>query len=149
MDEKSGPESMSGIVWINFTLTQVVWISRGAHMTADPPIPPVDDVERRLATTLAHLDRFWDIFEHRPGMLGTPRDLEAMFFQIDLIEYLLRGGDLDAYHRVCWNEFLIEWKHIRGGANLLRESLSNDLDGFPGLQAVRRDFLAWRAARDA
>lgn len=118
-------------------------------MTADSPIPSVDNAERRLATTLTHLDGFWDIFESRPGMLGTPRDLEAMFFQIDLIEYLLRGGDLDAYHRVCWDEFLIERKHIRGAANLLRESLSDDLDDFPRLQAVRREFLAWRAARQA
>ncbi len=118
-------------------------------MTANPPIPPIDDAERRLATTLQHLERFWEIFDRRPGMLGTPRDLEAMFFQIDLIEYLLRGGDPDAYHRVCWNEFLIERKYIRGGANLLRESLSDDLDGFPRLQAVRREFQAWRAERDA
>jgi hypothetical protein len=117
-------------------------------MTANPPMPSVNDAERRLATTLAQLDRFWDIFERRPGMLGTPRDLEAMFFHIDQIEYLLRGGDLDAYRQVCWNEFLIERNHIRGGANLFRESLSDDLDDFPRLQAVRRDFLTWRAARD-
>jgi hypothetical protein len=58
------------------------------------------------------------------------------------------GGNIDDYRDVCWTEFLIQKKLIRGSANLLRETLSDDLDEFPKLQALRRDFLVWRVNRD-
>ncbi len=104
-----------------------------------------DEAQRRLDAALQYIAQFWTVFEQRPGMLGTPRDLEAMTFYMDFIEHMLLGGDRKTY--ASWNEFLVEKKYIRGGANLLRESLSDDLDNFVKLQAVRREFMDWRTER--
>ncbi len=108
---------------------------------------PADEAQRRLDAALEYIAQFWTTFEQRPGMLGTPRDLEPMMFYIDFIEHVLLGADMDAY--ASWTEFRIEKKYIRGSANLLKESLSDDLDDFVKLQAVRREFLDWRAARQS
>ncbi len=108
---------------------------------------PADEAQRRLDAALEYISKFWTTFEQRPGMLGTPRDLEAMMFFIDFMENVLLGGDRETY--ASWNEFLVEKKYIRGGANLLRESLSDDLDDFVKLQSVRREFLIWRAERQS
>jgi hypothetical protein len=106
------------------------------------------DASRTLDNMSATVSRFREAFERCPGMLGSPRDVEAIFFYIDQFEFLLLGGNIDDYGDVCWTEFLIQKKLIRGGVNLLRETLSDDLDDFPKLQALRRDFLVWRVTRD-
>ncbi len=66
------------------------------------------------------------------------------FFYIDQFEFLLLGGNIDDYGDVCWTEFLIQKKLIRGGGNLFRETPSDDVDDSPKLQARRHDFLGWR-----
>jgi hypothetical protein len=107
------------------------------------------DPAEKLDNISAMISRYWEAFWQRPGLLGSPRDVEAMLFYMDQFEFLLRGGHIDAYRDVCWAQFLIEKKLIRGGGNLFREALSDDLDDFQKLQALRREFLAWREAREA
>lgn len=108
-----------------------------------------EDALRKLQALHEYVDRFWQAFWHRPGMLGMPRDVEAMFHHIDWIEHLLAGGGPERPNDITWTEFLIRRKYIRGAAHLLRESLRDDLDDFPKLQALRREYLAWREQHGA
>lgn len=103
-----------------------------------------EDALRKLQALQDCVDRFWQAFWHRPGMLGMPRDVEAMFHHMDWIEHLLAGGGPRRPHDSTWMDFLIRRKYVRGAAHLLRESLRDDLDDFPKLQAIRREYLAWR-----
>lgn len=54
--------------------------------TIDPSLSH-DAALRRLQALQDHVDRFWEAFWHRPGMLGMPHDVEAMFHHIDWIEH--------------------------------------------------------------
>jgi hypothetical protein len=102
-----------------------------------------NDAEK-IDTLKAYLEKIFDAFESRPLMLGTPYEVNAIFFYLDSIDLITKGYDSENYFEFSWAEFLIEKKFIVGANDMLREKLKNDEHDFSLLHALRREFLEWR-----
>lgn len=95
----------------------------------------------------AMLRDFWQTFYSRPEMHGSPDELNAMFFYLDQVEFLMLGGAQSDYWECSWMAFLIERRLIVGARNLLGESLREGTEGYVQLQSLRREYLVWRSAK--
>jgi hypothetical protein len=105
----------------------------------------MNNISENVAAIEAMLDLFWSNFRERPRMLGPAEELSSLFYYMDQVEYLLLGGDPEAYWKCSWNEFLVHKKLIVGARDLLKEDLRESGDGYERLQALRREYLTWRA----
>lgn len=91
-----------------------------------------------------YLEKLTEIFENRPLMLGTPYEVNALFFYLDAIDLISNGYESDNYFEFSWTSFLIEKKLIVGANDKLREQLRNDDLDFSLLHALRREYIGWR-----
>lgn len=94
-----------------------------------------------------YLEKISDAFESRPLMLGTPYEVNAIFFYLDSIYLITKGYESENYFEFSWTAFLIEKKLIIGANDMLREKLKNDDHDFSSLHTLRREFLEWRVKK--
>lgn len=99
-----------------------------------------DHVEKIKAV----LSEFDANFISRPEMLGTPEEVNAIFFYLDKIRFIIDGEiDYDEFDR-SWTGFLIKKKYIVGASNRLIEEIRGRKDGFEILRKVRDEYFEWR-----
>lgn len=96
----------------------------------------------------AMIERFWVDFYERPQMLGKASELGSIFFYIDQIEFIVRGGDPNLYWDCSWNNFLIKKKLIIGAADLLEGRLRESEDPYRELKVLRDEYVLWRQECD-
>jgi hypothetical protein len=92
----------------------------------------------------SRIEQFKFTFNDRPLMLGSPHEVNSMFFFVDMIDAIVSGHVVDNYYEFSWMAFLIEKKMIVGGCDSLSEKLIQNDHDFSELQALREDFYLWR-----
>ena len=92
----------------------------------------------------ACIGHFKSTFFERPLMLGTPYEVNSMFFFIDKIEVVASGYETDNHFEISWVEFLVSKKLIVGADDKLRSRLKEDDHDFSELQKLRKEFFEWR-----
>ena len=80
-------------------------------------------------------------------MLGSPVEVNAMFFYLDQIRFIL-DGKIDCFEfDKSWLGFLVEKKYIVGANDRLIDGLKSGEFGFDLLKKLRSEYFAWRAVR--
>ena len=102
---------------------------------------------KKIATILERIEHFKTTLDCRPGMLGTPYEVNATFFFVDMIELIAKGHVTENYFEYSWIEFLVEKKMIVGANDFLRSRLISDDENFSELQNLRAEFFIWRKAK--
>ena len=90
------------------------------------------------------LHRFDDDFQFRPDMLGSPEQVNSMFFHLDLIRFALAGEERYDDFDMSWIGFLIAKKYIVGASNHLFDGIDGSEDRFALLKNLRAEYMAWR-----
>ena len=81
---------------------------------------------------------FEDVFNRRPGMLGSVADISAMFFVVDNFNSLLSFGET-LPQKLSWTEFLIDKKLLRN----LKPIPVEDKWSFEKFVALWHEYLTW------
>lgn len=92
----------------------------------------------------ARIEQFKSTFNDRPLMLGSPHEVNSMFFFVDMIDAIISGHVMDNYFEVSWMAFLVEKKLIVGGCDSLSEKLRQNDHDFSEIQGLREEFYLWR-----
>ena len=101
----------------------------------------------KIATIIERIEHFKVTLDFRPAMLGTPYEVNATFFFVDMIELIAKGHITENYFDSSWAEFLVEKKIIVGANDFLRSRLIGDDEDFSELQKLRAEFYVWRKAK--
>jgi hypothetical protein len=107
----------------------------------------INDDTKKIAAIIQRVEHFNETLECRPAMLGTPYEVNAMFFFVDMIELIAKGHVTENYFDSSWADFLIHKKIIVGANDLLRSRLINDDENFSEIQKLRAEFFVWRKSR--
>jgi hypothetical protein len=107
----------------------------------------INDESKKIENILSYIDYFNKTLSERPAMLGTPYELNAICFYIDVIELIAKGYIAENFHGVSWMDFLIEKKHIVGANDLLRNRLKMRDDDYSEIQYLREEYATWRMQR--
>lgn len=92
------------------------------------------------------MSNFQEVFEHRPGMLGSPIEVYSMFFYIDRVTFIVQHGrEMDLSE--SWLTFMNEKGYIKGANDLVRQKLEHVGPDFSYLQAVRAEYTRWLNAK--
>lgn len=99
----------------------------------------------KIENLKAYVSRIYEIFEKRPGMLGTPDEICVALTFLDNVNDILTG-DVELYgvKEVSWYDFLIERKLIVGAENKLKIKLRIDEQDYSYLQGLRSEYLSWK-----
>ena len=89
-------------------------------------------------------EQFKSVFRNRPLMLGSPHEVNSMFFFVDMIDAIVSGHVTENYFDFSWMAFLTERKLIAGAHDKLRDKLKEDDQDFTELQGLREEFYIWR-----
>lgn len=92
----------------------------------------------------SRIEQFKLTFKDGPLMLGSPHEVNSMFFFVDMIDAIVSGHVMDNYFEVSWMAFLVEKKLIVGGCDSLSEKLRQNGHDFSELQCLRDEFYIWR-----
>lgn len=90
---------------------------------------------------------FQTFFEARPGVLGDAIEINAMFYVIDQLHFLLYKGR-PVERAESWIEFLCLKKHITGAEDHFRPALKENPHDFLLLQKTRREYEEWVSRLD-
>jgi hypothetical protein len=97
--------------------------------------------ETRLAAVEAYIERFYEIFETSPFMLGKPHELNTLLYYIDHLRHITKYGE-DFPQDLSWVTFLSEKEYLNGDKDVLadcvRDTASPDV-----LHELRREYAAW------
>lgn len=94
------------------------------------------------------LDEFSVILANRPLMLGSNRDVHAMLYVFDNVDYILRNCSRMNYVTDSWQAFLIRKRYIKGSKNLFIEQLDKDPNDFTLLHNLRNEYKVWLQTKD-
>ncbi len=100
----------------------------------------MNNSEKKLEMIEILIREFTETFENRPNMLGNPEEVNAIFFYMDKIEFILKKGHQLKYWEHSWPTFLIEKRLIIGARDMLKEKLKENGDDFSLLQHLRTEY---------
>lgn len=93
------------------------------------------------------MSNFQEVFENRPGMLGSPIEVYSMFFYIDRVTFIVQHGrEMDPLSE-SWLTFMNEKGYTKGANDLVRRKLEQMGSDFSYLQAVRAEYTSWLKAK--
>jgi hypothetical protein len=93
------------------------------------------------------LVHFHETLESRPLMLGNAEEVNAMFYLVDRIEFIIKYKIPMDYGKFGWMAFLIDKGYIKGARDTFGEKLKEDNTNFDELKNLRKEYATWLAAK--
>jgi hypothetical protein len=104
----------------------------------------MSNAEEKISQIKLVLMHFDDALRSRPELLGSPEEVNAIFFYLDKIRFILADKkDFEEFDK-SWIGFLIKKKLIVGANDHLVEGLKSGVIGFAQLRELREEYFAWR-----
>lgn len=105
--------------------------------------------DRKIKLIEEVLRQFSSAFTFRPGMIGTPEEINSFFFLYDRIDFILKYGFSIDSKRLSWVAFLEERGYFKGARDLLVEQIRQEKqeDAYKLLQKLREEYYVWQTSK--